>query len=682
MVPDLSLLLALILGLAAMDAQGAAPEEPVLLGIGLTVFLTILMVRGVARRAQAAVAQGQAELAKGALLWTGGWSLVGWFFVLEGWSWAPYVEAQVGGGWWMAQPLLFFAPGALMFAESWRAKARIEASILAAAGLPREGALESPVRRGLRRNALALVPVTVLLACIDGLRIAAESSVPWLREPARWIQAMPMFSLAFMVAVMLVIIWFLPAFAARVLRLRPLPAGPLRDRLEHAAKRIGLRYREMMMWPTGGRMPNAFVVGLSGHTRRIVFTDRLLDELPADELLAVFFHEAGHAKRHHVLLLMLGVLSVLLLFAGSVEFLTALGVPQIAIIVVELAILWFVLMGFVNRRFEREADLYGATHAAILDPAPAPRPDDASASILPRGAALMIRALERTHRLARGAGSHQHGTLEQRTGWIRAQALDPGVREAFHRGQRWLMLGLVGLFVAAAAWTVSRYPEDMATARATMAFEEAEVQWGDARDADKRSDPTAAKRAWEASYAAFARAAAHLEGQDSLVAKARRAAALGAAGQIAFAELDDAERAKPLLDEALALTEDDPRTDDVDVLRRRMELRVELGRVRARVDGNEDAARRLLRRASRSPLLGADPDALVPAPERNYLSDRLRLLEAECNARYGGEAGLIDAQATLGELITSSNPSDEAARLRRDARRELDRLERETDPIR
>ena len=42
------------------------------------------------------------------------------------------------------------------------------------------------------------------------------------------------------------------------------------------------------------------IVGLLPRVRYVIFTDRILEELPPDELDAVFGHEVGHAKHGHI----------------------------------------------------------------------------------------------------------------------------------------------------------------------------------------------------------------------------------------------------------------------------------------------------------------------------------------------------------------------------------------------
>ena len=65
----------------------------------------------------------------------------------------------------------------------------------------------------------------------------------------------------------------------RFLGLVPLPDGPLHNRLLAAAKRLNLRFRDVLLWPTRGTVANAMVTGVIPWNRYIVVSDRLVDEL-------------------------------------------------------------------------------------------------------------------------------------------------------------------------------------------------------------------------------------------------------------------------------------------------------------------------------------------------------------------------------------------------------------------
>ncbi|MFT5221835.1 MAG: STE24 endopeptidase [Glaciecola sp.] len=79
----------------------------------------------------------------------------------------------------------------------------------------------------------------------------------------------------------------------------PLPAGPLRDRLEAVVAESGIQAR-LTVGDASRRTTkvNAFVTGL-GPTRQVVLWDTLL-RLPADEVVAVVAHELAHRDHQDI----------------------------------------------------------------------------------------------------------------------------------------------------------------------------------------------------------------------------------------------------------------------------------------------------------------------------------------------------------------------------------------------
>lgn len=163
--------------------------------------------------------------------------------------------------------------------------------------------------------------------------------------------------------------WMLRIF----LGLRPLPEGELRDRLKAVARRTHFRFGDILVWNTRGTVANALVTGVLPVVRYIVLTDRLITELSAEELEAVFGHEIGHVKHRHMLVYGLFIILSLVLLGGAwtilVEAISAHWGPQwpglpgvlarqewlLAIVVVYM----FLVFGLLSRSCERQADLYG-----------------------------------------------------------------------------------------------------------------------------------------------------------------------------------------------------------------------------------------------------------------------------------------------------------------------------------
>ena len=127
---------------------------------------------------------------------------------------------------------------------------------------------------------------------VGDLRHGLEALFPDLRDND-WFAAG---AFGMLLAVFICLPWILRL----ALGLRPLPPGPLRDRLLSAAARLNFRFSDILLWDTHGGVANAMVVGVLRRPRYVVLSDRLISGLSEDELEAVFGHEVGHVKHHHM----------------------------------------------------------------------------------------------------------------------------------------------------------------------------------------------------------------------------------------------------------------------------------------------------------------------------------------------------------------------------------------------
>ena len=298
---------------------------------------------------------------------------------------------------------------------------------------------------------------------------------------------------------------------------------------------------------------------------------------------------------------------------------------------------------------------------------------------LPRGAALMIRALERLQRISGKGASHRHGTIHDRMQYIAAHATDAGVRENWQRGQRSLLLGIAALATLAVAATVYRYPSELQVARAQFSLTDALREYDKAMaESGKTGAARSAvdiKRHFEAAYTGFITAAAHVEGADDLQGRALRLESLFDAGDVAMHGLGDPERARPHFEKALAIARETDGLGRPGAIREFQSL-IELGRIAAWTGQERSVAEGHLMRAQSHRLI-RDGEASEPDLEwRRYYGDRLRLLHATIDARLGGEAGADLARPVLLALKRSSNKDMHWEELREDARIELRRLNR------
>jgi Zn-dependent protease with chaperone function len=273
----------------------------------------------------------------------------------------------------------------------------------------------------------------------------------------------------------------MPLIIRFLLGLKPLPEGPVRDRLMAASKRLNFRATDILLWNTRSGMANAMVIGVVPWLRYVVFTDRLLEEFSDDEIEAVFGHEVGHVRHQHVLyylafltasMAMLGLVAENYLLplgdwaAGALNLAADAEADQagrmrgdvMVFPVVGLMLLYvFVVFGFLSRRCERQADVFGCRAVSCGDPNC--RGHEETTVLSPRGGGLcvtgiqtFIRALERVA-LVNGINraqpgflqSWQHSTIAKRVAFLDAVIAD---REAEARFQRRLCRTKWGLMVA------------------------------------------------------------------------------------------------------------------------------------------------------------------------------------------------------------------------------------------
>jgi len=233
----------------------------------------------------------------------------------------------------------------------------------------------------------------------------------------------------------------LPLVIRPLLGLKRLPPGPVRDRLEATARRLGVRFTDLLLWPTRGSMANAMVIGVIPWARYVIFTDSLLDGLEPDELDAVFGHEAGHARYGHLpyyflfLTLSGGAVSGLVLLIGAVLTLFGVNVERIPDSVASfiplpmlaiMGIYLFVVFGWLSRVCERQADIFGSRTGSCGNPACTGHDADTPLAargrgLCPTGVRSMVRALDRVMVLNGWDGVQGRGNLFQRVmSWVRS----------------------------------------------------------------------------------------------------------------------------------------------------------------------------------------------------------------------------------------------------------------------
>ena len=234
---------------------------------------------------------------------------------------------------------------------------------------------------------------------------------------------------------------------------QPLARGALRDLFEAAARRAGFRCREILVWNTGHTMANAAVVGLGPRLRMVFLSDALLAQLAARELLAVFAHEIGHARRHHVLVFVSWTAGFFLCADLALARWLPSGELWATSALVAAVALWYAGFGWLSRRFELDADLFSVELTGDVE-----------------GMVCALDSVGGPHGGARR--TWRHFSIDARVQFLRSFALDAGIGLALRRRLRaltWVgvLLALLGVGLQARG-VIEAYPVE--NARALLAL--------------------------------------------------------------------------------------------------------------------------------------------------------------------------------------------------------------------
>ena len=330
--------------------------------------------------------------------------------------------------------------------------------------------------QGRQKLALVFLPVLLLIVQQE-ISLQIPDNVQ-----GNWSTLLSVLGVCGVLAVLLTLPWMVRL----ALGLRPLPAGPVRDRLLAAARRLRFKCSDLLLWDTRGSMANAMVMGVLPWPRYVIFTDRFLEEFSGDEVEAVFGHEVGHVKHRHMLFY-LGFLMLSLAVlgygfyavvppplpgagAGATPSLMAIlyGLPVTDVWMLPAAVgllaYIFAVFGFLSRRCERQADVYGCRAVSCGRPECAGHDGGAeltpqTAALCPTGVRTFICALEKVAQvngISRDRPgflqSWQHGSIARRVAFLHGLIGDPAAERRFQRRvalTKWGLVVVLGAVLAA-----------------------------------------------------------------------------------------------------------------------------------------------------------------------------------------------------------------------------------------
>jgi STE24 endopeptidase len=305
-----------------------------------------------------------------------------------------------------------------------------------------------------------LLPIVMIMALRDAILIAAALLKFNIGRPAdfeNWV-LLPAGALVYL---------FAPSILRRVLRTRPLDDSPLRRRLESICQRMGLKYREILLWQTDFAMGNAAVMGLFPRVRYILLSDLLVESMTDEQIEAVFAHELGHVVHRHMAWYV-AFFGMIVLAAIGVEFYVQQALAHFnvarwvnaAVLQMGLSLLGMMtsivlIFGYLSRRFERQADVFAARMMQSDWTVESGTPTHVGE----RGAGVFAGALRRVaaiNNIPEERRSWCHGSIAKRARYLLQMSADPALTHQFDKLMSRLYLTLVtALFASAAiAWHV------------------------------------------------------------------------------------------------------------------------------------------------------------------------------------------------------------------------------------
>jgi len=388
-------------------------------------------------------------------------------------GWTNQVQADWGlSRFILADELLLLAPFLLMIVLFWHSYYPVNRYVREhiVAGQLAEGMAARPVwsrRQYISFNVrtgmlIILAPMLLIKGFLDLITVIQQRWLGpdlWVDIASKLIGMMGVAAIFILAPLLLRYIWLT----------RPLPAGPLRERLELFCRRMGLKTRDLLLWDTHSAVANAAVMGLFGRIRYVLLSDSVIENMPDDQIEAVFGHEAGHIKHHHIIYLVFFVLGagsfVLLLgelgawilerWLASYPFWQDYGPWLYSGWFLVLIVLWALAFGWVSRRFERQADLHGAMVVAPNENSTSPveesqiswaetsianvpdtNPEKPASGLTERGARIFGSALIRIallNGISIEAHSWRHSSIGSRVNFLRTLTLSKRALKRFQR---------------------------------------------------------------------------------------------------------------------------------------------------------------------------------------------------------------------------------------------------------
>ena len=203
----------------------------------------------------------------------------------------------------LLQSIVLLTPGILITLATWSAEHSYGVRL---------GYTPSGMKNHLRsiwnsfRSGLGwlIAPVLLLLGTSDLI-----SALPISETAAGWTTGG---------VVLLAVLLGLPILIRRLFKTEPI-GEPTEQWIMSVMNAAGIKGIRCVRWNTGNQAFNAMVAGFVSRYRTLMVSDRVLNELPREQIAMILLHETAHLRRHHVPLRMVAVMPAWLVGALVTE---------------------------------------------------------------------------------------------------------------------------------------------------------------------------------------------------------------------------------------------------------------------------------------------------------------------------------------------------------------------------
>jgi len=259
--------------------------------------------------------------------------------------------------------------------------------------------------------------------------------------------------LAFTATMILLIMIFLPYFIQKVWLCETIQDKDTLQKLQAICRKANFRCADIRTWTVMNHFHTAAIIGVIPRFRYVMFTKRLLNDLPEESIEAILVHEIGHSYRKHLLtipFIILGMFVSAGLFSSffsediyrmilekkavSSSVIWDISIPLSLVIPYALIIgVYFrIVFGYFSRLFERQADL----HPFVVGT----RPEH------------MIQALDNIGTASGNTHDHpswHHFSIRERINFLEKAIQDPSLVNKHHSKVRRSIIAYLIIFVIA-----------------------------------------------------------------------------------------------------------------------------------------------------------------------------------------------------------------------------------------